>query len=100
MQAEGAGEGVDEHDVCGGGGDDVCQVELVEVGVTNESFVVDVADYGLYSASAHCLVSGSVGAYQDKKHHRYEEEETRYYDPIPPCSCRSFDVNTLGISWC
>ena len=47
VEAEGAGEGVDELDVVCGGGDDVREVEGVEVGVADDGLVVDVADDGL-----------------------------------------------------
>lgn len=47
VEAEGAGEGIDELDVICRGGDDVGEVEGVEVGVADDGLVVDVADDGL-----------------------------------------------------
>lgn len=47
MQAKGTGERVHEGDVFGVGGDDVGEVQTVEVGGADDWLVVDVADYGL-----------------------------------------------------
>jgi hypothetical protein len=47
VQAEGACERVDQLDVVGGGGDDVCEVEFKEVGAADYDFLVYVADFDL-----------------------------------------------------
>ena len=47
VQAEGAGEGIHELDVAGGGRDYVCEVQGEEKGLPDYGFVVDVPYFDL-----------------------------------------------------